>query len=74
LWAASEALTDDELAIVMNCARPLAPQDRAQFLRAVAVELAKYPELGPGIVGRVVAKTQKQFFDPPLMPRFNNNS
>ncbi len=59
------SLSDPELAAIMEAARPIPPRDRAKFLQAVSVELSKYPELGPGIVGRVVAKTQRQFFDPP---------
>ena len=30
------------------------------LLRDVAVELAKYPEVGPGIIGRVVGKIQRK--------------
>ena len=32
----------------------------SEFLREVVAELAKYPELGPGVIGRVVAKVQRQ--------------
>ncbi|MDE5456312.1 hypothetical protein GWE18_26495 [Bradyrhizobium sp. CSA112] len=35
-----------------------------EFLRAVVAELAKYPESGPGIIGRVVAKVQRQHLAP----------
>jgi hypothetical protein len=34
--AMSISLSDDELRIVMDCAQPLAPQDRNAFLRDVA--------------------------------------
>ena len=50
------ALTDDELRIVMDAARPLPPHDRGAFLRAVAEELAKHRELGPG-VAEALART-----------------
>jgi hypothetical protein len=30
----------------------------------VAAELARYPELGPGIIGRVTAKLQRQHLGP----------
>ena len=59
------SLSDDELRIVMDAAAPIHPRDRGQFLRDVAAELAKYPELGPGVIGRVVAKVQKQHLNPP---------
>jgi len=26
-----------------------------------------YPEIGPGIIGRVVAKAQRKYFDPPTL-------
>jgi hypothetical protein len=58
------SLSDDELAIVMQAAAPLLPRDRDEFLRDVAVELSRYVELGPGIVGRVVAKL-RQHLNPP---------
>jgi hypothetical protein len=58
------ALSDDELAAVMTAAAPIPPRDRDQFLRDVASELSRYPELGPGIVGRVTAKTQRQHLAP----------
>ena len=47
------SLSDSELAAIMEAARPIPPRDRDAFLRDVAAELAKYPELGPGVVGRV---------------------
>jgi hypothetical protein len=61
------SLSDDELRIVMEAARPIPARDRDQFLRDVAAELAKYPELGPGVVGRVVAKIQRQPLNPPSL-------
>lgn len=35
------------------------------FLRDVAAELSRYPEIGVGIVGRVVAKLQRQHLNGP---------
>jgi hypothetical protein len=64
------ALDDAELKIVMDCARPLAPKDRSEFLEAVAVELGKYEQLGPGIVSRVTAATQRKYF---AAPSFHGN-
>jgi hypothetical protein len=58
------ALSNDELAAVMTAAAPIPPRDRDQFLRDVASELSRHPELGPGIVGRVTAKIQRQHLAP----------
>jgi hypothetical protein len=63
------SLSDSELAAVMDAARPIPPRDRDQFLRDVANELARYPEVGPGVIGRVVAKTQRAH----LAPRTGHN-
>jgi hypothetical protein len=49
----------------MQAARPIDPRERDQFLRGVAAELAKYEVLGPGVIGRVVAKIQRQHLAPP---------
>jgi hypothetical protein len=58
------SLSDSELAAVMEAARPLPPRDRDEFLKAVAAELSQYPEIGPGVIGRVVAKLQRQHLAP----------
>ena len=42
------ALSDDELAAVMSAAAPLPIRDRGEFLQALAVELEKHREIGPG--------------------------
>jgi hypothetical protein len=60
------SLSDDELRIVLDNAQPLAPEDRSKFLEAVAVELAKYRELGPGVVSRTCRELQKRHFAPPV--------
>jgi hypothetical protein len=62
-------LSDDELRIIQDCSRPLAPQDRAKFVEAVAGELEKYRELDPGLVSRVSRELQRQHFDPPSFRR-----
>jgi len=61
------SFSDDELMAVMEAARPIDPRCRDQFLRDVAAELAKYELLGPGIVGRVVAKVQRAHLSPPSL-------
>jgi hypothetical protein len=58
------SLSDDELQIIMDCARPLQPHQRSEFLRDVASELARYPEIGVGVVGRVTAKLQREHLAP----------
>jgi hypothetical protein len=63
------ALSDSEMAAVIDAARPIPPRDRSAFLRDVVAELQKCPELGPGIIGRVVAKVQRQH----LAPRVGRN-
>ena len=63
------SLSDDELRIVMDAAAPVHPRERDQFLRDVVAELEKHLEIGPGIVGRVTAKIQRQH----LAPRTGHN-
>jgi hypothetical protein len=65
------SLSDDELAALMTAARPIPPRDRDQFLRDVAVELAKYPEVGPGIIGRVCSKLQRQHLNSSSRNKFS---
>jgi predicted DNA-binding transcriptional regulator YafY len=67
-------LTDDELEAVMSAARPLEPWRRDAFLQEVANSLARCGELGPGIVHRVVAQVQHEFFDPPDLSRMAGTS
>jgi hypothetical protein len=59
------ALTDDEMVVVMDAARPLARERRDAFLRAIATALSRVPERGPGVLHRLIRATQRQFFDPP---------
>jgi hypothetical protein len=60
------SLSDEELDIVFNLARPLERELRDAFLRAVATELERYEPIGPGIVFRVGKQLQRDFFRPPL--------
>jgi hypothetical protein len=62
-------LSDDELSAVMAAARPLAIERRDAFLQQVAASLQGCGEIGPGVVYRVVAETQRAFFDPPDLSR-----
>ncbi|MDN3274753.1 hypothetical protein QWJ07_10890 [Frankia sp. RB7] len=58
------SLSDSELAAIMAAAAPLQPHARSQFLRDVNAELARYPEIGAGIIHRVVAKIQREHLNP----------
>jgi hypothetical protein len=59
-------LTDAELDAVFSAARPLDPDTRDPFLRAVAHALLQdcAGEVGPSTVARVCRELQRQFFDP----------
>lgn len=59
------ALTDSELDLIFNAARPLAVQDRDPFLQEVAERLASLPERGDGVVYQIVREIQHRHFDPP---------
>jgi hypothetical protein len=59
------ALDDDAMTAVMDVCRPLRPSDRDQFVRALAAELEKYPEVGPGLVHRIARDLVRRYFDPP---------
>jgi hypothetical protein len=58
-------LSDSELDAVMSAARPLDPDLRDPFLRSVAAALQGQAVIGPGVVARVCAELQRQFFHPP---------
>jgi hypothetical protein len=45
--------------------RPLDPDLRDPFLRSVAAALQGQAVIGPGVVARVCAELQRQFFHPP---------
>ena len=60
------ALDDAAMAAVLDAARPLAVRDRDPFLRALAQELAKHGDIGPGLIHRLAADLQRRFFNPPV--------
>jgi hypothetical protein len=53
----------------MVAARPLDPDLRDPFLRAVASALSGHEVIGPGVVARTCAEMQRQFFHPPDLDR-----
>jgi hypothetical protein len=61
------ALSDEELNVVFDLARPLEPQLRDPFLRSAATELERYPETGVGLVFRVGKTLQREFLRVPAM-------
>ena len=67
-------LTDAELDVLLNLARPLDPAMRDPFLRAAAIELARYQsaELGPGLINRVGRLLQREFWSPPKVTNAGN--
>jgi hypothetical protein len=64
-------LTDTELEIVMDAARPLEPERRSVFLERVATELAAMPEAerGVGTVARLVRELHAEHFAAPDLSR-----
>jgi hypothetical protein len=54
------ALSDEELAAVMGAAKPLPARDRPAFLEDVASELANYPEIGPGVIGKMAMSSHNE--------------
>jgi hypothetical protein len=59
------ALTDLQLDAVMRAAAPLLPCDRSPFLEEVARELAALPDIGDGVLHRVIMSVQRRHFSPP---------
>jgi hypothetical protein len=66
-------LSDSELDSVLAAARPIAIERRDAFLQQVAAEL-QGREVGPGIVHRICAEQQRQFFDPPNLGQARDQS
>jgi hypothetical protein len=62
------SLTDSQMDIVRHAAEPLPWCDRSGFLEAVAARLHGV-ELGDGVVHRVCAELQKEFFRAPALAR-----
>ena len=58
-------LTDEHLAAIRYAAAPLAPDRRQAFVAQVTAALELVPELGPGVLHRVIAAAQRSHFDPP---------
>jgi hypothetical protein len=61
------ALSDEQLTIIMDGARPLAVGDRDPFLLMVAEQLQSLPVVGNADVRRTVQTAQRQYWDPPQL-------
>jgi hypothetical protein len=60
------SLSAGDQAAIEHAARPLDPRQRDAFVAACMSALEGAPELGPGVVHRVIRATQRQFWDPPM--------
>ena len=58
---------------LLAASHPLPPAARPAFLEACAKEIADLPELGDGVLHRMIMRVQRMYFDPPdvdgRMPR-----
>jgi hypothetical protein len=63
------ALTDSEIATVMQLARPLLPDQRTAFLELLATKFKGQRELGDGEVYRLCRELQRQYYDAPIERR-----
>jgi hypothetical protein len=54
------------MSAVLAASHPLPPASRSAFLADVAVALSRLPELGDGVVHRVIMDVQRRYFDSPL--------
>jgi hypothetical protein len=59
------ALTDTELQMIFDAARPLALSERDKFLRQIAQAIVALPERGEGAIHRAIRATFRQYFDAP---------
>lgn len=60
------SLSDRELSLIMDAARPVPLRDREAFLEAVAAELRGYPpeRVGEGLVYQVTRRVQREMTRP----------
>jgi hypothetical protein len=73
------SLSDEQLEQVMAAAAVLHVADRSAFLESVAQKLRGEPELGDGLIARIVRDCQRELFRPPVdnvaskVPRHNGS-
>jgi hypothetical protein len=58
-------LSDAQMSAIFAASHPLPPASRSAFLADVAVALSRLPEVGDGVVHRVIMDVQRRYFDPP---------
>jgi hypothetical protein len=61
------SLSASELALIHHAAAPLERDRQDAFVTAVLAALEGCPELGPGVVYRVIRATQRAYWDPPRL-------
>jgi hypothetical protein len=60
------SFSNDEMTVLLSLARPIAPEQRPQFIDAVAAAIeARGGPSGPGVVHQVGRLIQRQFWEPP---------
>jgi hypothetical protein len=59
-------LSDEELVHILQAAQPLDRDRRGEFLEAIAAELARCTDPGPGDVFRAIRTTQASVLGPTL--------
>jgi hypothetical protein len=62
------ALSDAEITMIMQCSRPLQPDDRSRFIELVAAKVRGAKEIGEGEVWRACVEAQRALFSPPIDP------
>jgi hypothetical protein len=67
-------LSDEQMHVISRTAEPLFPGDRGAYFHRVAELLRSQPELGDGIVSRVVRQAQKEFWRPPDLSQASGTS
>jgi hypothetical protein len=55
-------LSDEELDIITDLARPLPVDRRSEFLAEVIAAASKHEVVGPGLIARIAATIQKTYF------------
>jgi hypothetical protein len=63
----SVLLDPDSQRIVWNLSYPLTREQREQFFARVAAQLGVLPMLGPGLVYKIAAAAQREFFAAPMI-------
>jgi hypothetical protein len=59
------ALSEQQMLALLAASHPLPADSRSAFLEHCARELAALPELGEGVLHRVIMRVQRLYFDPP---------